>query len=83
MVGDHSVRLKSNGALAGSGILLGDAFRNLARDFGPETAIRACCLNPREAMGWSTEPRKYLELNREFQLVGQWEGGVRRPYVTG
>jgi N-acetylglucosamine-6-phosphate deacetylase len=82
VVGEQSVRLKSNGALAGSGILLSDAFRNLAHDFGPEVAIRACCLNPRESMGWSAEPRKYLELNKEFRLVAQWEGGQRRPYVA-
>ena len=51
VVGDHEVRLKSNGLLAGSAITLADAFKNLVEDFGPETAIRACCLNPRRAMG--------------------------------
>jgi len=50
VVGEQEVRLKSNGSLAGSAITLADAFRNLVGDFGPETAIRACCLNPRRTM---------------------------------
>lgn len=50
VVAENDVRLAESGALAGSRITLLDAFRNLARDFGPEIAIRACCLNPRRAL---------------------------------
>lgn len=68
-VGRGEVRLKANGALAGSAITLRDAFQNLAEDFGPETAIRACCHNPRTALGLNVEPKVYLEWSREYKMV--------------
>jgi N-acetylglucosamine-6-phosphate deacetylase len=69
--GKGEVRLADSGALAGSAITLLDAFRNLASDFGEETAIRACCVNPRLSMGWSLEPRVYLELDKNYEIVGR------------
>lgn len=69
--GKGEVRLADSGALAGSAITLLDAFRNLAADFGEETAIRACCVNPRLSMGWATEPRVYLELDKNYEIAGR------------
>lgn len=71
VVGRGDVRLKENGALAGSAITLLDAFRNLADDFGEETAIRLCALNPRRAMGMFDPPRVLLEFDKKYQLVGR------------
>jgi N-acetylglucosamine-6-phosphate deacetylase len=73
VVGVGDVRLASNQALAGSAITLADAFRNLAQDFGPEVAIRLCCLNPRSYLGMKDPPRRWLELNKEFQVIGSRE----------
>lgn len=73
VTGKKEVRLAENGALAGSAITLLDAFRNLHEDFGPETAIRACCINPRLAMGWKTPPRVFLELDKKLEIVGRKE----------
>jgi N-acetylglucosamine-6-phosphate deacetylase len=64
------VRLASNGALAGSAITLLDAFRNLHADFGPETAVRACCLNPRQALRMSGEPTRWVALDSRLEVVG-------------
>ena len=44
--GENDVRLATNNALAGSCATLLDCFRNLAQDFGPETATQLCSLNP-------------------------------------
>ncbi len=77
VVGRGDVRLADSGALAGSAITLLDAFRNLHEDFGPETAVRACCLNPRRALGIESAPRVWLELDRDLQIAGRRElGGV-------
>jgi N-acetylglucosamine-6-phosphate deacetylase len=65
------VRLKEGGALAGSAITLLDAFKNLAEDFDVETAIRACCLNPRAVLGQMGPPRVYVEMNSDFQIIGR------------
>ena len=67
VVGDKQVRLR-NGTLAGSGITLYDAFQNLALDFGVETAIRLCCLNPRKALGLG-EPRVWIVMDPEFRIL--------------
>ena len=67
IVGEGQVRLK-NGTLAGSGITLYDAFRNLALDFGVETAIRLCCLNPRRALHMG-EPRVWIVMDPEFRIA--------------
>lgn len=75
IVDTHDVRLASNGALAGSTITLLDAFRNLTEDFGAEFAIRACCLNPRNAIGLPTEPNLYVELNKNLEITGLWLKG--------
>ena len=67
VTGDKQVRL-ADGTLAGSGIHLLDAFRNLFEDFGPEVAIRACSLNPREAMNMPS-PTVWVELDERLELV--------------
>jgi N-acetylglucosamine-6-phosphate deacetylase len=67
VIGEGQVRLK-DGTLAGSAITLLDAFRNLLEDFGPETAIQACCLNPRKALGMK-KPQVHLVLNRALEIV--------------
>lgn len=67
-VGRGEVRLVSNGALAGSAISLMEAFQNLAEDFGPETAIQACCHNPRRALGLTGPPRVFVEWNFDYTL---------------
>ena len=71
VTGRGEVRLADSGALAGSAITLLDAFRNLFEDFGAETAIRACCINPRLSMGWNTTPRVYVEMDKDLQIVGR------------
>jgi N-acetylglucosamine-6-phosphate deacetylase len=63
------IRLASNGALAGSAILLSDAFRNLSQDFDFETAIMACCVNPRSAMGWDDTPERWLRFDLSGSLI--------------
>lgn len=69
IVRDGSVRIRASGALAGSTITLLDAFRNLAEDFGPEIAIRACSHNPRRALDLQ-QPRVFLEMNRRWEIAG-------------
>jgi N-acetylglucosamine-6-phosphate deacetylase len=71
VIGKKQVRLADGGALAGSAITLLDAFRNLHEDFGAETAIRACCVNPRISMGWPPTPNVYLELDNNLEIVGR------------
>ena len=66
IVGEGDVRLR-DGTLAGSAITLLDAFRNLLHDFGPEVAIRLCCLNPRRALRMG-EPRVWLVMDPEGQV---------------
>lgn len=72
VVGDKEVRL-SNGTLAGSAITLLDAFKNLVEDFGFETAVDACCINPRRALKMGDKPRVYVELDRDFNVTGRHE----------
>lgn len=67
------VRLVENGALAGSAITLLDAFQNIHDDFGAETAIRACCINPRLSLGWTAPPRVFLELDKNLKIVERRE----------
>lgn len=67
---ERSVYLKGTQTLAGSAITLLDAFRNLATDFGEETAIRCCSLNPRSALGISGSPGVYVELDQRLEIVG-------------
>lgn len=50
-VSEGTVRLNSNGALAGSTALLSDVFRNRWEDLGPRKAVSACCINPRQRLG--------------------------------
>lgn len=68
---DGQVRLASNDALAGSAITLLSAFRNLHEDFGAETAIRACCLNPRDALRLHGPPKVYLQLDAKLEIIGR------------
>lgn len=69
--GRGTVRLVESGALAGSAITLLDAFRNLTEDFGEETAIRSCSLNPRRLLGWKSPPKVYVEFDRRLQIIGR------------
>lgn len=68
-----SVRTVARGNLAGSACTLLDVFRNLHDDFGPELAVRSCCLNPRAVAGLSAEPRVWLVLDQGLQIVERWE----------
>lgn len=67
VVGKGEVRL-ADGILAGSAISLLDAFRNLAADFGAETAIRACSLAPRAALGMAGVPRVFVEMSLDYKI---------------
>lgn len=60
------IRLAVDGTLAGSAISIRDAFFNLASDFGFEIAIRACCYNPRMALGQSSRPRVWQEVSLDL-----------------
>jgi N-acetylglucosamine-6-phosphate deacetylase len=66
--GENDIRLKRNGALAGSSITMLDAFQNLASDFGPELAVRACSLNPRKAIGHFGTPSTWIEFDNSFAI---------------
>jgi N-acetylglucosamine-6-phosphate deacetylase len=73
IVGDGDVRLR-DGTLAGSAITLYDAFRNMVADFGWETAILACCINPRHALGMDpTKCRTCLEINVQGRIIDRFE----------
>jgi len=72
VTGPQEVRLK-NGTLAGSAITLLNAFRNLAEDFGMETAIRCCCLNPRAALKMDGPPRVFVEMDKDLKIVERFE----------
>ncbi|MFQ3588177.1 MAG: amidohydrolase family protein [Fimbriimonadaceae bacterium] len=65
------VNLAGTDTLAGSAITLLNAFRNLAEDFGPEVAIRACSLNPRKALKMEGLPRVFLEMDKSYAIVGR------------
>ncbi|MCC6404185.1 MAG: amidohydrolase family protein [Fimbriimonadaceae bacterium] len=69
VVGEGTVRLASNGALAGSAVSLYDVFRNLHDDFCPETAIRACAMNPRPLAGLFGPPSRWLLMDRRLEFV--------------
>lgn len=69
IVDDTSVRLAASGALAGSTITLLDAFRNLADDFGPETAIRACSLNPWRVLHGHGRPNRILFFDQRLERI--------------
>jgi len=64
--GGREVRLL-DGTLAGSAQTLLDIFRNLYQDFGPETAVRLCSLNPRERLGLD-KVTTYLEFGLDLSL---------------
>lgn len=55
------VRLKENGALAGSAATLRDGFVRLAKDFHPRIAISGCCVTPRLGLLDSQPVRTWLE----------------------
>lgn len=60
------VRLVNGGALAGSCATLDDVFKNLAEDFGVETAVRLCCTNPRRQIQNVPIPEVWLVLDEGF-----------------
>ncbi|MBL8059112.1 MAG: amidohydrolase family protein [Chthonomonas sp.] len=68
LVASGSVRIESSGSLAGSAITLRTAFQNLMQDFGAEIAIRACCHNPRRAIGLQSEPKVRLVWSLDGEL---------------
>ncbi len=68
IVGKGEVRLE-DGTLAGSGITLLDAFKNIASDFGLDKAIQFCCLNPRTAMALHSPPKVLLEMDAQYNIV--------------
>ncbi len=63
---NREVRLKSNGALAGSAITLKDAFINICQDFGLEAAVRSCSLNPRRSLKMTVRPRVWVQFSPDF-----------------
>ena len=78
VTGDGEVRLASNGALAGSAITLLEAFQRLAEDFGEETAVRACCVNPRQALRLHGSARTYLVMDVRHEITERIEAGAAR-----
>ncbi len=71
ITGKGDVRIAATGGLAGSAITLKDAFQNLAEDFGPEIAIRACSLNPRKGLRMADNPTVWLEFDKRYELIGR------------
>ncbi|CAN5601608.1 N-acetylglucosamine-6-phosphate deacetylase [soil metagenome] len=67
LIGANDIRLE-NGTLAGSKVTLLDVFQNLWADLGPETAIRACCINPRRVIG-NKPVTKWLEFDRAGRRI--------------
>jgi N-acetylglucosamine-6-phosphate deacetylase len=65
---EHGQVTLADGSLAGSAITLAEAFRNLADDFGPEVAIKLCCVNPRKALGMTHPPKVWLEFDFDLEL---------------
>lgn len=68
IVGKGEIRTES-GALAGSAITLLNAFANLAADFGPEIAIKCCCLNPRAILGLKGLSNTWVILDQDYRVV--------------
>ncbi len=64
---EGEVRLRENGALAGSAATLRDGFERLAEDFWPQVAIDCCCLTPRLGLLIDQPVRTWLEYDRENQ----------------
>ena len=64
---DGAVRL-TDGTLAGSAVTLGDVFKFLWRDLGPEVAIAACSTNPRKALGLP-EPKIRLKVADDGTII--------------
>lgn len=73
IVGRGEVHLKSNGALAGSAVTLDTIFGNLNSEFGYETAIRACCLNPRNELGIRTAPSIWNLWDKNGTLIATFD----------
>ena len=72
-VGEKQIRLTESGTLAGSGITLLDAYRNLHEDFGPITAARLTSLNPRRAIGFNAAPKLWNVFDKKLDLVEQFQ----------
>ncbi len=69
VVEESSVRLKSNGSLAGSTSTLLDCFQNLAEDFRPETATHLCSISPRLAANDDRPPQTWAQFSLTFELL--------------
>lgn len=70
---EGKVVLEGTQTLAGSCITLRDAFVNLWNDFGLELAIRACCLNPRAALGMTEQPKIWVEFSLQGEIVAIYD----------
>lgn len=73
VVGEDSVRLARNGALAGSTRALDFALSWLSEHIGPEFAVRATSLNARRALQLDGEPQKVLKLDLRLRLVESFD----------
>lgn len=58
---EGEVRLRENGALAGSAATLRDGFERLTEDFWLDLAIHGCCLTPRMGLLENQAVRTWLE----------------------
>lgn len=76
------VQIATSGALAGSKILLLDAFRNLSSDFGEEIAILLCALNPRRRMHLSSPPRHYNVFNSQLEITEQMRRTTTPNFIS-
>lgn len=73
IVGEDSVRLASNAALAGSACTLLDCFRKLVASFGAETATRLCCINPRIAAAMTDKTKVWIHISKDLDLIETFE----------
>jgi N-acetylglucosamine-6-phosphate deacetylase len=71
-VRDGSARL-ADGTLAGSSSTLASVFQALWQDIGPEAAIMACSVNPRNRLGLD-EPELWLLVDEDGGIVQVTEG---------
>ncbi len=76
LVGRGDVRTLDGVTLAGSAITLKGAFENLADDFGLETAIQCCCINPRLAIRANEEPKVWVEMDKKYRIISIHNTGL-------
>ncbi len=69
LTAEGEVRLKENGALAGSAATLADCFQRLSEDFHPLLAIQACSIIPREVLDPGRPVGTWLELDPKSKAL--------------